>query len=378
MSLVSASRLRTLASRLVRVVGYSGLPPGADIEVRQRVFLVNFFCVVGLGYLAVTGASAVLNGRVQLAVFLTVSALAALATFLYLRWTSDYRGAGHMVVGIVSVVFAYLICTGGVEGTGPLWCYSVVPLVLFLYGARRGLIWIAVLMAFAGLVLFVPDMPLLRADYSFAFKSRFMVSLAAMVMMSLLYEYAREASYRRMLALQLDARQEARTDPLTGLANRRHMFERIESVRTEAERRDCPFSLLLCDLDHFKRINDRHGHGFGDEVLLAVTRVFEDTLRGEDLIARWGGEEFLVLLPCTDHDAATRLAEKLRTRVEALELMHGGERVPVTLSIGVQQFDPALDVDRNIVAADRKLYLAKQQGRNRVVFETPVGTEDLA
>lgn len=378
MSASAFSGIRALPGRLVRLLGYSGLPSGADIEVRQRVFLVNVFCIVGLGYLAVTGVSAVVNGRVQLAVFLAVSAFAALGTFLYLRHTSDYRGAGHMVVGIVSVVFAYLICTGGVEGTGPLWCYSVVPLVLFLYGARRGLIWIGTLMAFAGIVLFVPDMPLLRADYSFAFKSRFMASFGAVVIMSLLYEYARETSYRRMLSLQLDARQEARTDPLTGLANRRHMFERIESVRTEAERRDCPFSLLLCDLDHFKRINDRHGHGFGDEVLLAVTRVFEDTLRGEDLIARWGGEEFLVLLPCTDQDAAARLAEKLRARVENLALMHGGERVPVTLSIGVQQFDPALDVDRNIVAADRKLYLAKQQGRNRVVGVMPVGTEGSA
>ena len=356
--------------RKLHRLAYSGLPPHAGIEVRRRVFLVNVFCLVGLSYLLVTGISALLNARTGLAVFILACAALAFGNFLYLRYSSDYRRSGHAVAGIITAVFIYLLCMGGVANTGPLWCYSAVPLILFLYGSRRGLLWIGSLILFSLLVLFIPDMPLLHADYSFEFKSRFIASFIAVVIMSLLYEYAREESYQRMLKVQMEAKLEARTDPLTGLANRRHMFERIESVLEDAMDRDCEFSILLCDIDHFKAINDNYGHHYGDDVLVAVTRVFECTLRGEDLISRWGGEEFLILLPCTKGETAYKLAEKLRTRVGELQLANASNPVRVTLSIGVQEFDPAQSIDQNIMRADHNLYLAKQRGRNCVVAST--------
>lgn len=355
------------AKRLIHHIAYSGLAPLCGIEVRRKVFIVNLFSVVGLAFLAIFSLSALYNTEYLLALLVFTSAVLALGNFFYLRHTGNYRRAGHVVAGIVTALFLFLVCTGGVENTGPLWCYVAAPLILFLYGSHIGLVWIGLLILFAIIVLFVPDMPLLRTDYSLDFKFRFVASFIAVVIMSLVHEYAREESYQRMLEVQREVDRDARTDHLTGLANRRHMFESIERVRADAEMRNCTFSFLLCDLDYFKSLNDTYGHHYGDDVLVAVAKVFAESLRGEDVIARWGGEEFLILLPCTDGHVAQALAEKLRGRVQAMGLRKGTESVAITISIGVHEFDPAQSVDQNIVRADHNLYLAKQRGRNRVV-----------
>lgn len=360
------------AKRLIGKIAYSGLTDPGDIEIRRKVFLVNLFCVVGLSYLLIAGIGAVLNARFMLASVVLVSSALALANFFYLRYSGNYQRAGHVVVAIISSVFIYLLCSGGVANTGPLWCYSAVPLILCLYGSRKGLVLIAALTLFSALVLFMPDMPLLMTTYPVEFKTRFLASFIAVVIMALVHEYAREESYLSMLEAQQIMNHEARTDPLTGLANRREMYEQIEKVLEGAKQRDCSLSLLLCDMDNFKAINDRYGHRCGDQVLVAVARLFIDTFRGEDIVARWGGEEFLVMLPCTQGVDAYALAEKIRLRVAELHIEHGDQVIPLSLSIGTRQYDMQKTIDQNIAQADRCLYRAKQQGRNRTVADVAI------
>lgn len=168
--------------------------------------------------------------------------------------------------------------------------------------------------------------------------------------------------------LQETLRRQAETDPLTGLANRRAFFEalrRYEILVREGDRA----SVLMLDLDHFKRINDRYGHAVGDEVLQRFAEVLRDTVRGEDVPARIGGEEFAVLLPHTGLDGALTLAERIRSAVAQRCSLPEYPELQVTVSVGVSELS-AQDTaaDRALVRADAALYEAKACGRDRVVI----------
>lgn len=158
----------------------------------------------------------------------------------------------------------------------------------------------------------------------------------------------------------------SRRDSLTGLPNRRHLLEAFEEALHRARRSGRPISIALADLDHFKRINDSLGHSAGDSVLVSVAGVLRSSLRGQDLVARWGGEEFMLLLPETDLAGARHVAEAARRAVAALAVPHASERVTLTLSLGVCEHDNDRPLEETVAGADEALYRAKAEGRNRV------------
>jgi len=166
----------------------------------------------------------------------------------------------------------------------------------------------------------------------------------------------------------------AATDGLTGLANRRTFDKALESEWLRAARHNLPLSLLLMDIDRFKRFNDNYGHQAGDECLQAVARILAAAMkRPGDLVARYGGEEIAVLLPATDAAGAATVAEDVRSRVEALAIPHDGNLPAsvLTISIGTATLKPSFqlfDADPKMLVAlaDQALYQAKLKGRNRV------------
>lgn len=162
--------------------------------------------------------------------------------------------------------------------------------------------------------------------------------------------------------------QQSRTDPLTGLDNRRHLYE-VAAQEFARYRRDAgPPSLVLIDLDHFKRINDAHGHPTGDAVLVALARTLLGEVREVDRVARLGGEEFAVLLPDSDPAGAARLAERIRARIACLELPDRAAGERLTASLGVATATPQMaGLEALYAVADRRLYRAKAEGRDRVV-----------
>lgn len=160
----------------------------------------------------------------------------------------------------------------------------------------------------------------------------------------------------------------ATTDGLTGMANQRAFRRGFEVMLQRARRRGSPLGLIVCDIDHFKRINDTYGHPFGDEVLKGVAGVITDAVRVVDLAARNGGEEFAVVLEDSDRQGVRQVAERLRRGVERLTLHHRGEAVRVTISLGLTVFPGDGDtLPRLVSQADEALYRAKKGGRNRVV-----------
>jgi diguanylate cyclase (GGDEF)-like protein len=157
---------------------------------------------------------------------------------------------------------------------------------------------------------------------------------------------------------------------MTGLYNYRFLISYLDQQVNVAERADSSLSVLMLDLDHFKAINDSHGHLAGDAVLRAVSGLVVDTIRKSDLAARYGGEEFVVVMSNTGREEAQLVAEKIRQAVAALEVkLDEGLRVGVTISIGGVSFPEGTRGARNLLdLADRALYRAKRGGRNRVEF----------
>ena len=159
----------------------------------------------------------------------------------------------------------------------------------------------------------------------------------------------------------------ARTDPLTGLWNRHHFGEQLQLTLSQADRRNSPVSLILVDIDHFKRVNDTWGHQAGDTVLKQVARILQDGSRDGDICVRYGGEEIALLLPDADSQSAVEVAERLRVRICAQPIRHGAADITVTASFGVATFPETVKVrDQLFPAADKALYIAKHEGRNRV------------
>lgn len=162
-------------------------------------------------------------------------------------------------------------------------------------------------------------------------------------------------------------------DPLTGTLNRRAFMQLWRRERGRALRNKTPLSLIIIDLDHFKQINDRYGHHFGDEVLRHTAKIMQHHTRDTDMLARFGGEEFVLLLPDTDLQAALEVAEKLRTILEQYTIKPDTQQsITITFSAGLAQWQPEESFDGLYKKADTALYRAKQAGRNRVkVYATP-------
>jgi two-component system cell cycle response regulator len=177
----------------------------------------------------------------------------------------------------------------------------------------------------------------------------------------LLQESAEELRRRAEAASEMSM-----TDALTGLLNRYGLQRALQRELSEARRYTRPLSCLLLDIDFFKSINDTHGHAAGDAALVQAARVLTESVRGSDVVCRYGGEEFLVLAPETDARGAHSLAEKIRLAVSSRLFGDGGRVFALTLSAGVAELRPGESGNDMIARADLTLYQAKQRGRDRV------------
>lgn len=290
-----------------------------------------------------------------------------------------------------SLIFMYLIgqplmvlaALNGVHAiiTGVL--LGALPVMGFiLFGSRHVLIVIT--MIWAELILIgaavsmglLPDAPLYlkeKYDPSQSLLWLLMQVLIAlptiMVMLLVVNGLLNGLRTREQKILEL-----SRRDGLTGIWNRRYLEELMAHNFAVARRSQTPLALLMVDLDHFKQINDVHGHHAGDKVLQAAAQMLQQSLRDIDHIGRYGGEEFVVLLPFCDADTALIIAERCRRALAALTVTVDERIIPVTASIGVSALSNGIGPDsqhRMLVAADEALYAAKHAGRNRVVFAAP-------
>lgn len=178
---------------------------------------------------------------------------------------------------------------------------------------------------------------------------------------SLLYPMRNALLYRA-------ATQSALRDPLTGAGNRIAMEQTLQREIDMSRRHQQPLSVLMLDIDHFKRVNDSHGHSAGDDVLKAIAATIKAQLRNVDMVFRYGGEEFLVLLSNTSREAAAMVGERLRYATQAAEYYADGQLIELTVSLGCSTLLPGESADSLLRRADSALYVAKREGRNRLAM----------
>jgi len=161
----------------------------------------------------------------------------------------------------------------------------------------------------------------------------------------------------------------ATTDPLTGLFNRRHQVDVIEYERKQFKRSGKTFSFILADIDDFKAINDIHGHDAGDRILINISKLLLRTLREQDSTARWGGEEYLILLPNTPLDQAVEIAERIKQAITSDNINNNGNNISLTITMGISEYRNGESIDACIMRADEALYRGKKNGKDRIEIE---------
>ena len=204
-----------------------------------------------------------------------------------------------------------------------------------------------------------------------AYATVLLIMLLGCMLLSLqLYQLrVRLRRQRQELVLALaENRELASRDPLTGVLNRRHMLELMHLEQRRCLRGQRTMLLAQMDIDHFKQINDTHGHGVGDLALMTFTQVVRENIRSSDVLARWGGEEFVLLLSDTHLDGALLTLERVRAAVEAAEVEGGPPGLRMTVSMGLAEHQPGEAVELTLDRADKALYAAKHAGRNRVAL----------
>ena len=194
------------------------------------------------------------------------------------------------------------------------------------------------------------------------------VSFIFTIIFSLLFSWEMKSNNSQLLRRNQQLVEVSRKDPLTKLANRRSMMEKLNLSMHYLQLENHPFSVILCDIDHFKKVNDVYGHDCGDKVLVTVADTISSQLRDTDFVCRWGGEEILIVIDGRLQTAAA-IAERMRGNIEAEEIMHEGERVAVTMTFGVAQAEKNYRIEDLIQLADTRLYYGKEHGRNQVVSQ---------
>lgn len=255
---------------------------------------------------------------------------------------------------------------------GLIWTIFFPIFVITLMGHRQGL-WFTL---FFYLILFTMAYTNIgvwdNETWNLRSYLRFMIASLVLTYVIYVYEAALDHSHQNLLETRQkelkyleELERLSTTDPLTGLSNRRHMDQIVEIHFSNAKRYSTPFTLMIFDIDNFKHVNDTYGHNTGDDVLIAIADLTRLSLRKTDYIARWGGEEFLVLLPQTLPEDAFALAEKLRQRIEESSFILN---LPITCSFGISRCHPDLKIYELIDRADNALYEAKKRGKNRIVL----------
>ena len=218
------------------------------------------------------------------------------------------------------------------------------------------------------------DVPLSRLQ-TYLLTSGSMLTVALLFGMFFIYPLIRtqvkEQGKLRAMTESLSARSEtleqaALTDALTGMQNRRYFDDALKEYLDEFRRIEKPIGLMVLDLDHFKMVNDTHGHDVGDEVLKRVAECLHEFTRFHDIVARLGGEEFAVVAPNMNIDTLIKFAERIRKAVSSLTVTSGNVRLKITISVGLAVWDGHESPEEFYRRADKLLYQAKRQGRNRV------------
>lgn len=334
----------------------------------DKRFLLSFYLTLfGVFFLISFGSYSLFTDNLVTGIVLNAFALLGLSNLLLLFGKFQHQARRNLSI-IIFLIILSLISLGGKDDTGYIWTFPLITIAIMVLSLKEGLFFASLLLVAQIIIVFNFADLTWTVKYESTLAIRYIASCIATCGTTLVLISIQHSTDKR---LQL----KSVTDELTGLYNR-GILDSNPSL-TQASKGDERLFLLLIDIDHFKKVNDNFGHGVGDKLLVAFSEMIKSTLRKNDTIIRWGGEEFLVILVLEDDDMATRIAEKIRKNFKhdrsVFELGCGQQ----SLSIGVSEMINGESIDLAVKRADEGLYKAKQSGRDNVVFSAPsLNSED--
>ena len=342
-----------------------------DIALAEDTFrrAVGYaLCIVVLG---LTATALILNWyehNLDLMLVLGGVFLGVVCTFVWL-WADESAvyGPSYLMLGILALLGGYLLLNEGTPDGSLFWFLIFPPMVMLCLGLKRGGAAFAAFFSFLVLIMMSPLHVHLAIPMESPVRMRFLVAMLGAFAFSWCMEFLRYQTQHALGRTMSRLEQDSLTDPLTGLGNRRDFYHYCQWILDTATGRPPIFSLAIADIDHFKRINDTYGHEVGDKVLRHVTDVLAGHIRSSDRLYRWGGEEFLVLMPRTGARDARLALERMRRTLEISPYVKDKLSVPFTISIGLYSGVMNPDLASQIAKADQNLYVAKSTGRNKVV-----------
>lgn len=351
-------------NNLHAAISPSGNKQAQKIDERRRRYILAFVSYITSAVMFIYGVKNFSAEQILLPVILFGTGLAFLLNILWFHISRNLQRACVIEALLVGGFVLSLVYQGGFNNTALYWVFPFPAILFGLLGVRIALLSNALLVLALCIMLFVPDVIL--AQYKEAEASRFIASLLIVITVCWINDHYRERSHQAMELLQQSKELQANTDALTGLANRRFIDASLLPSLALQPTQFFPLSLIMCDIDHFKQLNDRFGHDAGDEVLKAIAKLFKQHLRQQDIACRTGGEEFLLILPHTNRADAFLVAEKIRQHFNQLRLAVLPDDYPLAASFGVAICTSADDFASAVKLADEQLYKAKGAGRDQV------------
>lgn len=356
-----------------------------EIQIRQRA--AAFVCI-GMPALIYFGIVAAVDREWLLAILALLTAIViAICALMLWRKRQGYRAIRPAVVCYTALVL-YLVAYSGPEHARGLWFLSLPLVSLKLLPPREGGIWVLGAIITATCLMLLAGNGMGDTAYSADYIARYITTTVLITGVLLWSEIILERYQQRIegqnaallaerdqleqeivrrAGLEEELRYLATTDPLTGLLNRRAFMTTLADELTRSQRLHSRFTLLMLDIDHFKRVNDTYGHPVGDVVLVHLSNLLAEQLRSIDKLARIGGEEFAILLVDTSAEAAATVIERLLATIRSKPASHpeSGQPIAITASIGCTESKAEDDEQSPFVRADRALYAAKQGGRDQ-------------
>jgi diguanylate cyclase (GGDEF)-like protein len=334
-------------------------------EVKRRRLTLYFISYIGGIIMAVLAAKNLVRGDHFLALWLglfsfSVFANAALS-HIFKNNNIFYYIAGCIVTAMVAVISV----TGGYHDTGLHFVYPLILIQIIIVRFRAAIFYVTGTVGAVAFIVYHQES--IPATYRAEDVSRFLIALGCFITVAFISEYFWHKSRKEMLTDNLEKLRQANSDPLTKVPNRRFLesvyFER--AIKNPADY--FPLSVVVVDIDYFKKINDNYGHDVGDRVLINIATLMKNAIRATDVVSRTGGEEFLILYPKTTLSMAVKLAEKIRVEIESSPFIEGDIHHPITASFGVATALTDANINATVKLADEHLYEAKGAGRNRVM-----------
>jgi len=332
-----------------------------------RVGLSSFYSLMAVLCLMAFAIESFYKGRSEFGSMLFLFAGLVITGYIYQRLTGNYKATNSFNVLLLGAFCLFQLYTGGGGGMGPLWYYVFPLFALFIQRLWMGIFSVFILFILTVFLLRYPEAGFDQSLFVKDFKEQFLAVYLAVSVMAFFYAFLRTSAELDMESMNRNLTDLANTDELTQLANRRHMREILQQEVERTRKNNGKFCLIILDLDNFKLINDEYGHDCGDATLRSTRGIFHSVLRGQDTCGRWGGEEFIILMPRTDITGAKLVAERLRNAFQKKQINFRGKNFSITASLGVSEFKNNSDLDECLRKADQNLYLAKASGRNRVM-----------